>query len=72
MAGGAARSYSEVEKILGKPLLATLSLRDRAVESGTMNPLPDFLKALKAIMNQGESGRQPGRKDLSPPGKSFS
>ncbi len=47
--GGASRSYSEAEKLIGKPLVATLALRDRAVRDGNLDPLPDFLQTLNAI-----------------------
>ena len=32
--GGPSKSYTEAEKLLGKPLAATLALRDKAVKRG--------------------------------------
>ncbi len=45
--GGPSRAYADAEMLLGQPLVATLSLRDRAVKSGDMNPLVDpFIQSL--------------------------
>ena len=51
--GGASRSYSETEHLLGKPAAATVSLRDRTVKRGeTASALQTFLDALKGLDTQ--------------------
>ncbi len=51
--GGASRSYSDTENLLGKPVTATVSLRDRTVKRGeTASALQAFLDALKSLDTQ--------------------
>ncbi len=48
--GGAGNSYKDAEKLLGKPLAATLALRGRAVKKGAPGPdLDAFLDTVKAL-----------------------
>jgi menaquinone-dependent protoporphyrinogen IX oxidase len=47
--GGPAKSYKEAETLLGRPLVATLALRDKAVDAGEADPeLAAFAKTLMA------------------------
>ncbi len=46
--GGASKSYADTERLIGKPLVATVALRDKAVKGGEMSPAIDvFLGALQ-------------------------
>jgi flavodoxin len=45
--GGASKSYATAESILGKPLAATIAIRDKAARTGKLHPaVDDFLKIL--------------------------
>ncbi|MFU8781342.1 MAG: flavodoxin family protein [Kiritimatiellia bacterium] len=45
--GGASKSYADAERLLGKPLEATVALRDKDVKRGEMDPaISPFIRTL--------------------------
>ncbi len=49
--GGASKSYADVKTLIGKHLVATMALRDKAVRCDNMSPaIDDFLRALSNIL----------------------